>query len=1157
MSRPAGVFLGNHEVRDSESEAAASGRLVERGVDTYYAIEHAEALRPFLMSVVSDSDHWLFVSSNGALTAGRRNAKFALFPYTTEDKLTDNVNVSGPYTALIAERAGAKRLWEPFRESSELVYRVERSLEKSMLGNQLRFGELNRDLELAFSYRWSTSHEFGFVRECTLENRGRDAVRVRLLDGLQNLLPADVDEQMQLGFSCLLDAYKKNELVESTTLALYTLAAQVVDRAEPRESLHATSVWSHGLPGASVHLSSEHNRRFSRGNLPEPAGEVRGRRGAYLLEATIELLPGEKKHWLMVADVNRTQAGLSSLFAALTNPGELVARVYADVARGTENLKKILADTDGLQQSADRVTASHHTANVLFNDLRGGIYAHGYDVPIQDFARFVKTWNRATYARHQALIAELPSLLSRSALAARAEQTGDADLIRLSYEYLPLTFSRRHGDPSRPWNRFEIRVRDEKGQKLLGFQGNWRDIFQNWEALSLSYPDFVENIIVKFVNASTPEGYNPYRITQDGIDWEVPEPDHPWASIGYWGDHQVIYLCKLLELSHSHHPERLRALLERELFTYADVPYRIVSYEQILNNVRDTIEFDHDKHRRILARVPEVGSDAKLLWNADGLHRVTLLEKLLVTTLGKFGNFVPGGGIWLNTGRPEWNDANNALVGYGLSMVTLYYLERFLVLLAELTSSLDARVSLSREVAVWLERTSATLREHAPLLDAGEVDDRARRKIMDALGSAASEYRAAVYQHGLQEKTALEADQVREFVALAERWLKQSIAENRREDGLYHAYNLLAFHADGSVGVEHLYEMLEGQVAALSTREMEPAEAARVLGALSKSRMYRADQKSFTLYPDRVLPKFLDKNAIATEDLARSQVLGAMLEAGDTRVVERDAQGHARFHADFYNAERAQAALALVRAEGQYASLDDAEVTRILDVYERTFDHRTFTGRSGTMFAYEGLGSIYWHMVAKLLLAANERVFAASDQGAPREVVRALGERYYAIREGLGGFNKTPSVYGAFPLDPYSHTPRHTGARQPGMTGQVKEEVIARFAELGVRVTAGRIEFQPLLLRKSEFLREPGVFESFDARGKPLRIELSPDTLAFTYCSVPIVYHLAGVPRVELTLRDGIRVEQSGRALTAEQSSEVFARSGAVVRIDVSTKLEL
>ena len=44
------------------------------------------------------------------------------------------------------------------------------------------------------------------------------------------------------------------------------------------------------------------------------------------------------------------------------------------------------------------------------------------------------------------------------------------------------------------------------------------------------------------LNASTADGYNPYRITNNGIEWEEPDDSDPWASIGYWGDHQIIYL---------------------------------------------------------------------------------------------------------------------------------------------------------------------------------------------------------------------------------------------------------------------------------------------------------------------------------------------------------------------------------------------------------------------------------------------------------------------------------------------------------------------------------------------------------------------------------------------------------------------------------------
>lgn len=46
--------------------------------------------------------------------------------------------------------------------------------------------------------------------------------------------------------------------------------------------------------------------------------------------------------------------------------------------------------------------------------------------------------------------------------------------------------------------------------------------------------------------------------------------------------------------------------------------------------------------------------------------------------LVRLTHFIPGGGIWMNTQRPEWNDANNALVGYGVSVVTLAYLRRLL-----------------------------------------------------------------------------------------------------------------------------------------------------------------------------------------------------------------------------------------------------------------------------------------------------------------------------------------------------------------------------------------------------------------------------------------------------------------------------------------------
>ncbi|HLP01999.1 MAG TPA: hypothetical protein VK163_08230, partial [Opitutaceae bacterium] len=215
----------------------------------------------------------------------------------------------------------------------------------------------------------------------------------------------------------------------------------------------------------------------------------------------------------------------------------------------------------------------------------------------------------------------------------------------------------------------------------------------------------------------------------------------------------------------------------------------------------------------------------------------------------------------------------------------------------------------------------------------------------------------------------------------------------------------------------------------------------------------------------------------------------------------------------------------------------------------RVFNHRAYTGRSGSMFAYEGLGSIYWHMVAKLLVAVQENCLAPGVSESERA---QLAVHYADIRAGLG-FNKTPAVYGAFPCDPYSHTPGHVGAQQPGMTGQVKEEILTRWGELGVHIERGCVAFRPQLLRAAEFTGGPQSFRFTDASGREQSLELPVGALGFTYCSVPIVYRrTTGAAGVKLTSVDGATREISGQALDAPASAALFARTGQIARIDVS-----
>ncbi len=152
--------------------------------------------------------------------------------------------------------------------------------------------------------------------------------------------------------------------------------------------------------------------------------------------------------------------------------------------------------------------------------------------------------------------------------------------------------------------------------------------------------------------------------------------------------------------------------------------------------------------------------------------------------------------------------------------------------------------------------------------------------------------------------------------------------------------------------------------------------------------------------------------------------------------------------------------------------------------------------------------------------------------------------------------HKSPDVYGAIPTDPYSHTPGFAGAQQPGMTGQVKEDFIARFGEMGVVVEAGRLRFSAHLLDCAEFVVVPVIFPYYGVDGEPRTIELDKGTLAFTVCQVPVVAHRSGPARVETTRSSGESETVNGLALDVSASAAIFDRTDAVGRLDVFFALD-
>ncbi|WP_299520424.1 hypothetical protein [Winogradskyella sp.] len=1123
----------------------------------YFKITNHDKMRPFFMSIVSDSNHWMFISSNGGLTAGRRNSEYALFPYYSDDKITESSELTGAKSIFQINKNGERFIWEPFSIRFQDNYNIKRNLYKSVYGNAIIFEEENLDLDVIFRYEWCSSNRFGFVKKSKLINNSALPISVNVLDGIQNVLPYGVSSALQNASSNLVDAYKRTELVEQTGIGVFALSAIIVDKAEPSEALKANIAWSLGLENVRYLLSSLQLDNFRNFEDIHQETDVKAEKGGYFINSQVQLETKASKDWMIVANVNQDHSAIIEISKQISEDKQLSSRIEENINLGTKRLIKLNASSDGLQLTSDNFRDTRHFSNTLFNIMRGGIFDDGYTIEKWDFKNYLSKANKKVSRKLEAVVKAMPDTFSVTYLKDIAYKSDDKNFRRLCLEYMPLKFSRRHGDPSRPWNKFSINTRSEiDGTKILDYEGNWRDIFQNWEALAHSYPEFVESMIHKFLNATTFDGYNPYRITKDGFDWEIIEPDDPWSYIGYWGDHQIIYLLKFLEFIEGHNPGQLESFFDKDLFVYANVPYKIKPYADLLRNPKDTIEFDEDLDQRIRQDRLELGADGALLRDENRLIvKVNFVEKILATTLAKLSNFIPEGGIWMNTQRPEWNDANNALVGNGVSMVTLYYLRRFLKFFDTVFSNLTTEsVELSNELLSFYNSVSETFKNHQYIL-AGEINDTDRKKVLDELGEAGSQYREQIYHKAFSgHKSSVEVSSIKEFIKVGLEYLEHSIKANKRSDDLYHAYNIMTVNADDSVSISYLDEMLEGQVAALSSGFLSSRENLAVLDGLKHSSLFRDDQYSYILYPFKNLKGFMDRNTVPTTAVESSKLLTTLVADGNLRIIEKDINGEYHFNGNFKNANDLKEALDAL-AGTDYGSLAANDESKVLQIFEDLFNHKAFTGRSGTFYGYEGLGSIYWHMVSKLLLAVMECCQKAIEDNESDEVVGRLLEHYYEINEGIG-VHKSPELYGAFPTDPYSHTPAGKGAQQPGMTGQVKEDILSRFGELGVFVKDGHLVFNPCMLRKDEFVSADQTFNYISADGEESTLTIVNGQLVFTYCQVPIVYAIANEYKTVVTYNDGTEASLDGLGLDESTSAEVFSRSGSIKAVTIHIKEE-
>jgi hypothetical protein len=264
-------------------------------------------------------------------------------------------------------------------------------------------------------------------------------------------------------------------------------------------------------------------------------------------------------------------------------------------------------------------------------------------------------------------------------------------------------------------------------------------------------------------------------------------------------------------------------------------------------------------------------------------------------------------------------------------------------------------------------------------------------------------------------------------------------------------------------------------------------------------------------------------------------------------VVIQDRNQNLHFHPALTNEDDLNHVLDQIATDPTLINSVKRDRKTILDAWETLFNHHSFTGRSSRFFAFEGLGSIYWHMISKLLLAVQE---CSLEENNPT-IKKHLMECYEDIRLGLG-FTKTADVYGAFPTDAYSHSPRHIGAQQPGMTGQVKEEILTRRVELGITIKNGLIQFIPEMIQSRDFSSEETSIAFYMLDGSWKTYPLSAGSFAYTICQTPIIYEHSDEFQLSILRSDGTEETRTTDSLSKEESQSIFQRTGEIEQIILS-----
>ena len=148
--------------------------LIKIEGDWFFKISNVDNMPPFFMSIVSDANHWMFIGSNGGLSAGRKDCNQALFPYYTVDKILETSESTGSKTILQVEKDGKSFCGNPFQYSQIRFIIPKPICIKVSMETLLIFEQINHDLRAFIQIPMEFEQSIWICTPCNIEQSIRN-----------------------------------------------------------------------------------------------------------------------------------------------------------------------------------------------------------------------------------------------------------------------------------------------------------------------------------------------------------------------------------------------------------------------------------------------------------------------------------------------------------------------------------------------------------------------------------------------------------------------------------------------------------------------------------------------------------------------------------------------------------------------------------------------------------------------------------------------------------------------------------------------------------------------------------------------------------------------------------------------------------------------